>query len=136
MAGSPQVPTLTPLPPSPDHIPGRYASVDVSDQPMFGPDEMGELKADVDKLTESATRTDSSSRIWEILQCWEARLFERGYHFLQAGWRGWGLFGAGGTSPQSVMGATNNGKLFPVNVYGARCTKISSACPIYLSHIP
>jgi hypothetical protein len=112
----------------PDYVPGRYASIDVSDQPMFGPDELAGYKDVIDQLTESATKTDSSSRIFEILQAWEARLFSRGYQFLLSGNKGWGLFGgAGRATPGSIMAEANARKLFACNVYGAREDKIIAA---------
>lgn len=123
------IPTqLEPLPDDPEVVPGRYASIDISPEPMFGPDQLGGYKAAVEELTQSATRTDSSSRILEILQSWEARLFSRGYQFLLSGKNGWGLFGgAGQATPNSIMAEGNARKLFPVNVYGAREDKITAA---------
>jgi hypothetical protein len=119
---------LEPLPNDPDHVPGRYAAIDVSPEPMFGPDQLGAYKSAVEELTTSATRTDSSSRIFEILQAWEARLFSRGYQFLTTGNKGIGLYGGpGNVSPSSIMAAGNAMKLFPVNVYGAREDKIIAA---------
>jgi hypothetical protein len=123
-----EIPLFEPLPDDPEYTPGRYASIDVSDQPMFGPDELIGYKDVIDQLTESATKTDSSSRIFEILQVWEARLFSRGYQFLLSGNKGWGLFGgAGRATPGSIMAEANARKLFACNVYGAREDKISAA---------
>lgn len=123
-----QADLLQPLPDDPEAVPGKYASIDVSPFPMFGPDQLGTYKSAVEDLTQSATRTDSSSRIFEILQVWEARLFSRGYQFLLAGNKGWGLFGgAGRATPNSIMAEGNARRLFPVNVYGARQDKITAA---------
>jgi hypothetical protein len=119
---------LEPLPDDPDHVPGRYAAIDVSPEPIFGPDQLGAYKSAVEELTSSATRTDSSSRIFEILQAWEARLFSRGYQFLTIGKNGANMNGASGNaSANEVMARGNAGKLFPVNVYGAREDKIIAA---------
>jgi hypothetical protein len=119
---------LEPLPDDPDHVPGRYAAIDVSPEPIFGPDQLGTYKSAIEDLTTSATRTDSSSRIFEVLQAWEARLFSRGYQFLTTGNKGIGLYGGPGTaSPSSIMAMGNAMKLFPVNVYGAREDKIIAA---------
>lgn len=119
---------LEPLPDDPDHVPGKYAAIDLSDEPMFGPDQLGDYKSCIEDLTASATKTDSSSRIFEILQAWEARLFSRGYQFLLSGNKGWGLFGGSGrATPGSIMAESNARKLFPVNVYGAREDKITAA---------
>jgi hypothetical protein len=119
---------LVPLPEDPENVPGRYASIDVSPEPIFGPEQLGSYKSAVEELTTSATRTDSSSRIFEILQAWEARLFSRGYQFLTTGNKGIGLYGGAGTAtPSSIMATGNAMKLFPVNVYGAREDKITAA---------
>lgn len=124
-----QGPVLTPLQLPEDHVLGKYASFPVSDQPMFGPDELGEYKSAIDDLDETVTRADSSARIWEVLQAWEARLFSRGYHFLNSGRKGLGMVGAvngANASGQEIMQSQNTGKLFPVNVYAAREDKIGS----------
>jgi len=119
---------LIPLPDDPENVPGKYAAIDVSPEPMFGPDQLGSYKTAIEQLTQSATRTDSSSRIFEVLQAWEARLFSRGYHFLTTGSKGMGIYGGVGTStPNSIMATANAMKLFPVNVYGAREDKIVAA---------
>lgn len=119
---------LEPLPDDPEHVPGRYAAIDVSPEPMFGPDQLGDLVREIETLTDSANRTDSSSRIFEILQRWEARLFSRGYQFLTSSKNGLGLYGGDGSAtPSSIMAANNAMKLFPVNVYGAREDKIVTA---------
>jgi hypothetical protein len=119
---------LEQMPDDPEYVPGRYASIDVSPEPMFGPEQLGTYKNAVEELTQSATRTDSSARIFEVLQRWEARLFSRGYQFLTTGNRGIGLYGGPGTaSPSSIMATGNAMKLFPVNVYGARQDKITAA---------
>lgn len=123
-----EVVRLEPLPDDPDCVPGRYASIDVSPEPIFGPDQLGELQSDIETLTASATRTESSSRIFEVLQRWEARLFSRGYQFLTTGNKGIGLYGgAGSATPNSIMATGNAMKLFPVNVFGAREDKIVAA---------
>ncbi len=119
---------LVPMPEDPNEVPGRYASIDVSPEPIYGPDQLGPYKAAIETLTQSATRTDSSARIFEILKVWEARLFSLGYQFLTTGNRGIGLYGGSGTAtPTSIMATGNAMKLFPVNVYGARQDKITAA---------
>lgn len=119
---------LTPLPDDPEHIPGQYAAIDVSPYPIFGPDQLGDLVQGIEALTTSATRTDSSSRILEILQRWEARLFSRGYQFLTSTRTGMLMNGAGNNAGAAeVMALGNARKLFPVNVYAARQDKITAA---------
>ncbi|MGC9199551.1 MAG: hypothetical protein ACP5E5_11545 [Acidobacteriaceae bacterium] len=119
---------LEPLPADPDAVPGRYASVDVSPEPMFGPDQLGGYKSAVEELIRMTAMQDTSARIFEVLQAWEARLFSRGYQFLTNGARGIGLYGgAGAATPSSIMATGNAMKLFPVNVYGAREDKITAA---------
>lgn len=122
---------LTPLVFPEGYVPGKYASFPVSQEDMYGPDELGEYKSAIDDLDEIVTRADSSARNWETLQAWEARLFERIYQFLNAGkGGGWGM---GGTingaraSGAEIMQSQNAGKMFPCNVYGARCDKIVAA---------
>jgi len=122
-----QTQTLTPLVYPEGYVPGKYASFDVSPEPMFGPDELGYMKSAIDDLSETCTRADSSARNFEVLQAWEARLFSRGYHFLNSGRGGWNLFGSvngSGASGGEVLQSWNAGKLFSCNVYSAREDKI------------
>ena len=104
---------------------GRYASFDVSPEPMFGPDELGDqLTQVVNDLCQSATKAESAARIFEVLQRWEARLFDRNYQHITSGTRGWSM---GSGTPQSIMANQNGMKLFPFNIYGARKDKIAAA---------
>lgn len=138
MATTPPVPEqdepqgiqLTPLDLSQYPPRGKYASFDVSDQDMFGPDELGEYKSAVDDLSDTCTRADSAARNFEVLQAWEARLFGRNYQFLNSGKGGWGLFGGvngARASGQEIMQSQNAGKLFSCNVYGQRMRKFMAA---------
>lgn len=78
-------------------------------------------------MTQNVNKCDAAARIWEVLQAWEQRLFRRNYHFLNAGWKGWGMFGgSSGTSGASILQTQNAMKLFSCNVYGARHKKIVS----------
>lgn len=126
--------SLTPMlwPPK-GYTPGRYApwycglTENGATEEIYGPDELGEYANALDELTQNVNRCDSAARIWEVLQAWEARLFRRGYHFLNAGWKGWGMFGgSAGTSGASIMQTQNSMKLFSCNVYGTRFRKIVS----------
>lgn len=118
---------LTPLQFPDGYVQGKYASFDVSPEPIFGPDELGEYKSAIDDLNETCTRADSSARLWEVLQAWEARDMSRNYQFKVAGWKGWGLPSASSSSPAAIMQTANTMKLFSVNVYGAREDKIAAA---------
>lgn len=127
----PDAPTsrLTPLVPPQGWTKGKYTWFPVSPEPFYGPDELGEYRSAIDDLTETVNRADSAARNWEILQAWEARNFLRGYHFLQGGRKGWTMYGAvngGNASGAEIMQSQNAGKLFAVNVYGARADKASS----------
>ena len=120
---------LTPLIPPEDWTAGQYASFPISPEPMFGPDELGEYRGAIDDLDETVTRSDSSARMWEVLQAWEARLFSRGYHFNTAnrqGWSQWGGVNGSRASGAEIMQTQNTGKMFPCNVYGARQDKANS----------
>ncbi len=119
---------LTPIQFPEGYVPGRYAPWYCSPEPIYGPDELGEYANAIEEMTHNVNRTDSAARIWEVLQAWEARLFRRGYHFLTAGWKGWGMFGgSSGTSGASIMQSQNSMKLFSCNVFGARHDKIVAA---------
>lgn len=119
---------LTPLRFPDGWTPGKYAPWDCSPEPIYGPDELGEYKSAVEELVQNSTRADAAARIWEVLQAWEQRLFERNYHFLNAGWKGWGMFGgSAGTTGASILQTQNTMKLFSCNVFGARHNKIVSA---------
>jgi hypothetical protein len=125
-----QGPQLTPIDLSQYNPLGKYSSFDVSPEPMFGPDELGEYKSAIDDLSETCTRADSSARNFEVLQAWEQRLFSRGYHFLNAGRGGWGLYGGVNGSRASgseILQSQNAGRMFAVNVYGAREDKFVAA---------
>src|SRR5882757_4996183 len=120
-------PHLTPLQFPEGYVPGRYAPWMCSPELIYGPDELGEYANAIEDLSQNVNKCDAAARIWEVLQAWEMRLFRRGYHFLNAGWKGWGMFGgSGGTSGASIMQTQNAMKLFACNVYGARHDKISA----------
>jgi len=120
-------PTLTPLQFPEGYVPGKYAPWFCSTEDCYGPDELGEYANSLDEMTQSVNKSDSAARIWEVLQAWEQRLFRRNYHFLNAGWKGWGMFGgSSGTSGASILQTQNAMKLFSCNVYGARHKKIVS----------
>ena len=119
-------PALMPMQWPPEgYVPGRYAPWPCSDQPIYGPDELGEMISVITDLTESVNRSDDAARRWEIYQAWEMRLFRRGYHFLNCGRLGWGMYSGGG-GPQGIMQSGNTMKLFPCNVLGARHKKITA----------
>ena len=107
--------------------PGLKAPWRCSPNPCYGPDELGFLKGAVDELIAGCERSDSAARIWEVLQAWEQRLFRRNYHFLNVGWKGWGMFGgSSGTTGASILQTQNSMKLFSCNVFGARHKKITA----------
>ena len=120
-------PTLTPIQYPKGWVPGRYAACYVFPDPVYGPDELGQYKSAIDDLSETVTRADSSARLWEVLQSWEARNMSRNYQFGTFGRQGWGQYGAGfaGTgSPGGILQYQQQQKLFPCNVYGAREDKV------------
>lgn len=119
---------LTPLEFPEGYVPGQYAPWMCSPEPIFGPDELGEDYGNaIEELIQNVNKCDAAARIWEVLQAWEQRLFRRNYHFLNAGWKGWGMFGgSSGTSGASIMQTQNAMKLFSCNVYGARHKKITA----------
>ena len=97
-----------------------------STEDCYGPDELGEYANALEDMTQNVNKCDAAARIWEVLQAWEQRLFRRNYHFLNAGWKGWGMFGgSSGTSGASILQTQNAMKLFSCNIYGARHKKIT-----------
>lgn len=126
---TPQGIQLTPLVFPEDYVPGKYASWDVSPEPIFGPDELGEYKSAIDDLSETCTRADSSARIWEVMQAWELRLMCRNYQFTTAGMQGWAMVGSSNSksAASAIMQTQNAMKLFSCNVLGAREDKIVAA---------
>lgn len=130
--GQDSAPTLTPMQWPPDgYIPGRYSpwycNADKGEEKVFGPDELGEYQNHLKDMIENVNKCDAAARIWEVLQAWEQRLFRRNYQFLNAGWKGWGMFGgSSGTSGASILQTQNAMKLFSCNVYGTRHKKIVS----------
>jgi len=119
---------LTPLKFPQGYVPGKFAPWPCSDQPIYGPDELGELISVINDLSDNVAKCDSAARIWEVLQAWEMRLFRRGYHFLNCGFKGWSMYGASANSgaSQLTMQSGNTMKLFPCNVIGARHKKITA----------
>lgn len=110
-----------------EYVPGRYAPWMCSTEPIFGPDQLGDYANAVQDMTDNVNKCDAAARIWEVLQAWEMRLFRRNYHFLNAGWKGWGMFGgSSGTSGAAILQTQNAMKLFSCNVFGARHKKITS----------
>src|SRR5579883_3239635 len=96
--------SLTPLKFPQDYVPGKYAPWYCSPEPIYGPDELGDYIGAIDEMTENVNKCDAAARIWEVLQAWEQRLFRRNYHFLTAGWKGWGMSGtSGGTSGATIL---------------------------------
>lgn len=109
------------------YVPGKYAPWYCSPFPCYGPDELGEYEKAIEQMTQNVNKCDAAARIWEVLQAWEMRLFRRNYHFLTAGWKGWGMFGgSSGTTGAAIMQTQNAMKLFSCNVFGARHKKIVS----------
>jgi hypothetical protein len=110
-----------------DYTPGEYTPFPMSPESLYGPEQLGtQLTAAIDDLFKSAIREESAARIYEVLQRWEARLFDRIYQHVTCDARGWG-YGSSNGSPQSVMARGNAMKWFPFNVYGARKDKIVAA---------
>lgn len=126
--GDAQGPSLTPIDfEQIGYVLGLKAPWRCSPSPCYGPDELGFLKGAIDELIAGCERSDSAARIWEVLQAWEQRLFRRNYHFLNVGWKGWGMFGgSSGTTGASILQTQNSMKLFSCNVYGARHKKITA----------
>lgn len=119
--------TLTPIDWSQWPVQGLKVPWRCSPSPCYGPDELGFLKGAIDELIAGCERSDSAARIWEVLQAWEQRLFRRNYHFLNVGWKGWGMFGgSSGTTGASILQTQNSMKLFSCNVFGARHKKITA----------
>lgn len=111
-------------------MPGKHAPWYCSPEPIYGPDELGDYQNAVEQMIQNVNRCDAAARIWEVLQAWEMRLFNRNYHFLSANQKGWGLFGQSGGMANvgaSIMATQNGMKLFACNVFGARHDKIVAA---------
>lgn len=118
---------LTPLVFPEGYVPGKYAPWYCSTEDVYGPDELGDYANSIEEMIQNVNKCDAAARIWEVLQAWEQRLFRRNYHFLNAGWKGWGMFGgSAGTSGASIMQTQNSMKLFSCNVFGTRHKKIVS----------
>jgi hypothetical protein len=116
---------LIPLELPEGYVPGKYAAWYCSPEDIYGPDELGEYANAIEEMVDGFSKADISARTWEVLQAQEQRLFRRGYHFITAGKQGWGLLD-GKSSPAGIMAAQNSGRMFPVNVFGARHKKIVS----------
>lgn len=124
----PTGPRLTPFNFPQGYVPGRITPWMCSPEPIYTEAELGDYKSAIEQMTQNVNKCDAAARIWEVLQAWEMRLFRRGYHFLNVGWKGWGMFGgsSGTSGAQSIMAAGNAMKLFACNVLGQRHKKITA----------
>src|SRR5260221_1754006 len=93
-------------------VPGKYAPFDYSAEPFAKLED--DEKRVMRELVILASRRDVASRRFEVEQCWEERLFGRGYqHLLPRRGGGWSLpgeksvWGPLATADSSALRATN-----------------------------
>ena len=110
------------------YVPGKYALGSAPRRIATALTNWASTRTLLEDMTQNVNKCDAAARIWEVSeQAWEQRLFRRNYHFLNAGWKGWGMFGgSSGTSGASILQTQNAMKLFSCNIYGARHKKIVS----------
>jgi hypothetical protein len=114
---------------------GLYAPFEVSDEDMYGPDELGpDTVAALRKMVDDSCLYENAAWVWEKIQAAEARLFDRGYQWLTNDRTG-GAWVIAGTSGSSGIGSggiktQDKDKLWSINIYGARKDKIVSALTV------
>lgn len=114
---------------------GLYAPFEMSPEPMYGPDELGtDMVMAIKSMVDGGCKYEDSARIWEVIQAAEARLFDRGYQWLTNAKDGgsWVIAGTGGNGGVGSGAITqqDKGRMWSVNVYGARKDKIVAALTV------
>jgi hypothetical protein len=112
------------IPEQAEFQPGELESFDYSvhDFADLTEDEQNELRS----LCSQASKRDTAARRMEVEQCWEARLFKRGYQYLLPRYGGgWEL--PGYASGYGAKQQVNQARLYETNIYGAHCDIITSA---------
>jgi hypothetical protein len=73
--------------------------------------------------------SDEAARRFSVLRCWEERIYDNGFQYLEEGQNGgWQIPGANPSNPQSNgIKETNDAGLFPTNIYSAQGDIITSA---------
>jgi hypothetical protein len=113
---------------------GLYAPFEMSPEDMFGPDELGtDNVAAIKTMVEGSCKYEDAARIWEVVQAAEARLFDRGYQWLTNDKTGaWTIVGTAGGAGVGAGAITqqDKGKMWSINMYGARKDKIVAAVTV------
>lgn len=98
-----------------DFVPGKYAPFDYSPKPFAKLDD--EQKRVLRELVILKSRTDVASRRFEVEQCWEGRLFPRGYqHLLPRRGGGWSL--PGEKTVWGPLATADSAALYSTNTIG------------------
>lgn len=112
---------------------GLYAPFEISPEPMFSRDELGEdLTVAIKNMATGGGLYEEAARIWELMQASEARLFDRGYQWLTPSnqGNGWGIAGAQKLNGSGAMSNMDAKRMWAINIYGARKDKIVSALTV------
>jgi len=125
-------PAIKPL--EPDDV-GLYAPFEISPEPMYGTDQLGEDTVTAYRsMVDGAGKYEDAARIWEVVQAAEARLFDRGYQWLTNEKSGgsWVIAGTGGSAGvgAGAIAQQDRGRMWSVNIYGARKDKIVAALTV------
>ena len=114
---------------------GLYAPFEMSPEDMYGPDELGpDVVTAIKAMVDGSSKYEDAARIWEVVQAAEARLFDRGYQWLTNEKSGgaWVIAGTGGSAGVGAGAITqqDRGKMWSINMYGARKDKIVAAVTV------
>lgn len=116
---------------------GMYVPFEISDEEMYGPDELDpELLTAIKNIPETCGKYEDAARIWEVVQATEARLFDRGYQWLTNAKTGggWNVAGTNGNEEggggSGAIVRQDKGRMWACNIYGARKDKIVSALTV------
>lgn len=114
---------------------GLYAPFEVSDEDMYGPDELGaDFVTAIKSMCDGGGKYEEAARIWELVEAAQARLFDRGYQWLTNSQSGgsWVIAGTGGSSGigSGAVVQQDMARMWGLNIYGARKDKIVAALTV------
>ena len=112
-----------------DYEQAPIVSVIVTQSKVWKPDDFEDKTVieTIKSLILSYGHSDESARRFDVLNCWEARHFDRGWQYLLEGRDGtWSVAGATNNRTNGIKDCDEAG-LFPTNIYSAQGDIITSA---------
>jgi hypothetical protein len=115
-----------------EYKPGELGPAIVTSSTIYKPDDLKKLSPTLEGvitgLLDSIGNQDIAPRRLNILQVWEARLFDRGYQYLDGGRDGWSMAGSKAEGDKgNPIKRMDDSNLYPTNVMASQGDIISSA---------